>query len=836
MAYLLQVSTIWIVLFAIYFFGLRGLTFFNHNRIYLLFSLLLGLILPALAPMIEINKPAQISFSLAYEATFVPSTAIQQDYTWKDIIYLIVKYIYWGGVLFMASRLATGLYGIYKMYDRGEKVIKDKLEFVYNEKPHLPFSFLNKIFLSKATSFSDQINHIIHHEITHVQQKHTWDVLFIEFSHVFFWFNPILVFYKKAMKDAHEYIADRAVISDQNKTSYINLLFNATESDLELGLVNSFFNSQLLNRIKMMDSPRSQKSHMIKYLIIIPCLVGFTYLLASSKNSKSMALATVFKDTADTIPANTKQVNIEEKVVDEVPNFIGGQAALFKYLASNIKYPANARANNIEGKALVSFTVNLEGKVEDAKIIKSVNKEIDEEALRVINEMNVNSEGWIPAKLNKEKVRSSFTLPIVFKLQNDGNNEEVKTEIAQSQPLYILDGIEVESNLKIDDEINPNDIESVNVIKGENAIQKYGDKGKNGVILIQTKSAKGVIKNKSLNEVVVVGMKQSNSDQIYDFVGEKPVFPGGDEALFEHLGNNIKYPEEARKNKIEGRVIVKFVVMKDGSIADAKVVRGIGAGCDEEALRVIRTMPKWTPGIHNGNAVNVTYTLPLSFKLESNTVNNKSRLPMSPDDKIYDFVAEKPVFPGGEKALFEYIGSNIRYPEAARTARKEGRVIVKFVVLKDGTVADVNVEKGLGQGFDEEALRVINSMPNWVPGKNNGEPVNVSYTLPINFKLEVSSGKKSKHNVGNSSQNIVVKEIPSTSGKLIFDYTTTDLSNVINVSIVDISGRVVAQTKVKNIKQVNTIEIPISVQNNGLLIVNVKQGTNTTNAKVSALK
>jgi periplasmic protein TonB len=104
--------------------------------------------------------------------------------------------------------------------------------------------------------------------------------------------------------------------------------------------------------------------------------------------------------------------------------------------------------------------------------------------------------------------------------------------------------------------------------------------------------------------------------KVYDFVAQKPEFPDGDKALFKFLGENIKYPAIARENGIEGRVIVKFVVSRDGSIQNASVVRGIGGGCDEEALRVVKSMPKWKPGKNNGKPVNVTYTLPVSFKLE----------------------------------------------------------------------------------------------------------------------------------------------------------------------------------------------------------------------------
>ena len=114
---------------------------------------------------------------------------------------------------------------------------------------------------------------------------------------------------------------------------------------------------------------------------------------------------------------------------------------------------------------------------------------------------------------------------------------------------------------------------------------------------------------------VVVAEKPA-PDKVFTFVEQKPLFPGGEAALFKYLGENIKYPSLARESGTEGKVFIQFVVNKDGSISDAKVVRGIGGGCDEEALRVVREMPKWEPGRQNGQSVRVQYSLPVVFKLE----------------------------------------------------------------------------------------------------------------------------------------------------------------------------------------------------------------------------
>jgi protein TonB len=104
-------------------------------------------------------------------------------------------------------------------------------------------------------------------------------------------------------------------------------------------------------------------------------------------------------------------------------------------------------------------------------------------------------------------------------------------------------------------------------------------------------------------------------DALYTLVEKQPQFPGGESAMFQFLTENLRYPTLAKENGIEGRVVVSFVVEKDGSLTDLKIVKDIGGGCGEEALRLMQAMPKWVPGQQHGRVVRVAYTLPVSFRL-----------------------------------------------------------------------------------------------------------------------------------------------------------------------------------------------------------------------------
>ena len=109
--------------------------------------------------------------------------------------------------------------------------------------------------------------------------------------------------------------------------------------------------------------------------------------------------------------------------------------------------------------------------------------------------------------------------------------------------------------------------------------------------------------------------EESDEDDIFQVVEEMPEFPGGEAKLLEYLAKNIKYPERAREQGVQGRCIIEFVINKDGSVVEPKVVRSLEAQCDNEAMRVIRTMPKWKPGKQRDRAVKVTYTFPVIFQL-----------------------------------------------------------------------------------------------------------------------------------------------------------------------------------------------------------------------------
>jgi TonB family protein len=154
-------------------------------------------------------------------------------------------------------------------------------------------------------------------------------------------------------------------------------------------------------------------------------------------------------------------------------------------------------------------------------------------------------------------------------------------------------------------------------------------------------------------------------------------------------------------------------------------------------MRVVRAMPAWKPGKMRGKAVACKYTLPINFKLtgDHTASGGKPSSSDTPSDEVYMVVEEMPVFPGGQDALLKFVMENLRYPAEAKTKDIQGIVTASFVVGKDGKVSDVKVVRGINPELDAEAVRIINAMPKWKPGRDKNRDVACN-TIPIKFRLQ----------------------------------------------------------------------------------------------------
>ena len=218
------------------------------------------------------------------------------------------------------------------------------------------------------------------------------------------------------------------------------------------------------------------------------------------------------------------------------------------------------------------------------------------------------------------------------------------------------------------------------------------------------------------------------NEQVFTVVEKMPSFPGGDAELLKYIATNIKYPKESQDNGEQGRVICSFIVGRDGSVNNPEVLRGVTPLLNEEAVRVINTMPRWNPGMQRGKAVAVKYTVPITFRLKSPVEEAK--------EETLTVVDVMPQYPGGDRELLKFIAQSIKYPTDAQEAGVQGRVISSFVVDKKGNIVEPKIIRGIDPSLDAEALRVIGMMPRWTPGRQDGKAVRVLYTVPITFRLQ----------------------------------------------------------------------------------------------------
>ena len=192
-------------------------------------------------------------------------------------------------------------------------------------------------------------------------------------------------------------------------------------------------------------------------------------------------------------------------------------------------------------------------------------------------------------------------------------------------PLVVIDG--KRSTIAELKALDPQTIDNVSVLKDKASLEVFGEDGKNGVIIVTTKDAAREALTMTLQpasstatsddvEVVVVDMyPETHDSEAFDVVEKMPEYPGGIEAFMKFLSENVRYPEAASKAGIQGRVLVNFIVEKDGSISNTHVIQNVNEYLDAEAVRVVGAMPKWTPGMQEGKAVRVKYTVPISFRL-----------------------------------------------------------------------------------------------------------------------------------------------------------------------------------------------------------------------------
>lgn len=527
--YLLQVNIYLVIFYAFYKLLLDKETWFTLNRIYLIATGTLSLLIPLIKPEWILPESANpgiiISAGQLHMLVADAKMLAEPGFNWAGLI----STIYVCGIVFFAVRLIW-------------RLVQVRLLIRANPEG-MAFSF----FGTKVIDMNLPGQEAIHsHEDIHIRQYHTADVIYFELLGILLWCNPVIYLYKLSIRNIHEYLADEVAAQlEGDKESYaILLLCKAFKVDQSV-LTNSFFTQSLIKkRIIMLNKQRSTRTAILKYGLFLPLFAGMlllssakisrnedikdlaeqihapvTALLNDDNPAKAAIIEPAVQDTtkkstrqAKTVKAGAKPAINAEKIndftsTDTPPSFPGGMEKFYKYLAAAVKYPKEAQDKNIQGKVFLSYIVEKDGRIADVKVVRGLGNGLDDEAVRVMEA----SPKWIPGKIGDQAVRVQYNLPISFTLSSEKvedpnvkkapvvspatttpeDGEQAGTRIrigAQNSALIYVDG--AKSTATIMNQLDPNSIESMTVLKNEAATIPYGAGAKNGVVMITTKKGK----------------------------------------------------------------------------------------------------------------------------------------------------------------------------------------------------------------------------------------------------------------------------------------------------------------------------------------------------------
>lgn len=450
----------------IYILFLRKETFFRLNRAFLLGSILFSLILPILKFQLLNANPI-----LLEEVTVTPYRNLIEAVTvyGKDLSGTIeeailsanfVILVYMLGVTFFLYRF------LFRVGDLTYTIITNPVKkskgykLVLLDKESSPFSFLNYVFVCESLQKDESYHKMIIHELEHVKYGHTYDIIILELLSAFQWFNPFMWMLRNSIRENHEYQADQAVLKSGVKRGYYKKLLLNQFVGYNFEIANNFNYSLIKRRIKMMSRIRSSRYANGKMIlgilaatalvVVFACEQKETLEIVQKQNNESMTVTILdqklkvegavdgiekiknllsqnsdFDVKYDSIENNmviAQRGKVEDGaletddvvfiVVEDMPEFPGGENSLKKFISNSIIYPEVAVEKGIQGKVHVSFVVTQNGTIANAKVIKGVDPALNKEALRVVNSLPK----WKPGKQRGKVVNVSYTVPINFTL------------------------------------------------------------------------------------------------------------------------------------------------------------------------------------------------------------------------------------------------------------------------------------------------------------------------------------------------------------------------------------------------------------------------------------
>lgn len=407
-----------------YYLLIRALPRNRFRRVYILLSFTLSLIL-AYAGSFGIALPVytENSENFVVLPEFVVGAQTEVHRVGSAIThgvssFVIISVLFIGVMLFLALRTLMRVMHILRQVWRNPAELMGEVKLVLLPGNTSPFSFFHWIFIPSQLRHSGNFDKVLVHEKAHYYYRHSWDVMFLETMRLLFWYHPIWYFFRNEIQALHEFEADNYALAKFPKTDYQRALLDFALGAHYLPVTNPFNVSLIKKRFIMMNQSKKHISgRWIRLAAIVPFVFlvfavqalrpdGSDFQLLSLSNSSDSEIAE-FNYSAPVMKNDSVYTE-----VDVDPSFKGGQNALMQFLTSNLRYPDQARADSVQGTVFITFIVEPNGEISDARVLRGVHQTLDEEALRVINKMPP----WQPGSNNNQNVRVQFNLPIRFVL------------------------------------------------------------------------------------------------------------------------------------------------------------------------------------------------------------------------------------------------------------------------------------------------------------------------------------------------------------------------------------------------------------------------------------
>ena len=528
--YQLKVGLCLIAFYLVWKLLLSRETLHRFNRVVLLLVTLLAFALPFVKLTLEQASPMSEGM-IDIEGLFAVSAEVVQTPQEESLnIARYIYIIYLIGVGVMLLWRGWSLWMLWRTMRQGRvERLSDGSVMHVLKGDVAPFSYFRHIVINEQ-DLAEAGQQILTHEQAHIRLGHSWDVLLTDVLIVLQWWNPAAWLLRRELKQVHEYEADEAVLERGiDARQYQLLLIRKSVGNQLFSMANNFNYQSLKKRIRMMTTKkRSSRWQQLRALTVVPvaalALVAFAQpevkemeeqvvasmeapepvsvpdpvtasepVVAPEPVSEPVAAPVAVSvpseqpaEVVATAPADTTKTF---EVVEQMPKFPGGDAELMKFFSENMKYPKDAQEAKKQGRVVVTFVVDADGQVVEPSVVKSVYPSLDEEALRVIGLMPK----WTPGMQKGKAVRVKYTVPVTFRLPEDkaeptGTTPIVIRTIGDSNlpnPLIIIDG--KEATKAVVEALDPQKIESIDVLKEKTAEELYGEKGKNGVVIIKLK-------------------------------------------------------------------------------------------------------------------------------------------------------------------------------------------------------------------------------------------------------------------------------------------------------------------------------------------------------------